>query len=233
MRSISSLTLVWSNEKWLRLTEGRTVEECLDGLLQTQLQDWIENDEQRDFTLEWRRPALVLHLAKTFLQSTVPTHTFCIITSQTRPNLLDDVSPALSSSTARTSFLSSSSNRASTSTDHRTSFSTDFTSSSPRLVSSTTHSYFPSVSTVSTASASSHERRVRLKKVRREKVDLQSKNMQTAAEECWQMLEDYDWSDTKLGPRSEWSDTWEVLFSVVFQSKTQDCLWLGDDLQMI
>jgi hypothetical protein len=54
-----------------------------------------------------------------------------------------------------------------------------------------------------------------------------------AAEQCWELVHAIDWSQTSLGPRSEWASYVDPLLSVVFQSKTQDCLWLGKDLHLI
>jgi hypothetical protein len=50
---------------------------------------------------------------------------------------------------------------------------------------------------------------------------------------CWQKLESVDWSKTKLGPRSSWHDVYDGLLSIVFQSPSQDSVWLGEDLQLL
>jgi hypothetical protein len=57
--------------------------------------------------------------------------------------------------------------------------------------------------------------------------------MHAAAEECWRRVEEIDWENTSLGPRSNWSEVVDPILSIVFQSKTQDTVWLGDDLRLI
>jgi hypothetical protein len=57
--------------------------------------------------------------------------------------------------------------------------------------------------------------------------------MHAAAQECWRMTEQFDWASTSLGPRSGWSDAVDPILSIAFQSKTQDCIWLGEELRLI
>ena len=57
--------------------------------------------------------------------------------------------------------------------------------------------------------------------------------MTEAAATCWEAVNKTDWAKTKLGPRSEWKDDFDALLSIVFQSPSQDAVWLGEDLQVL
>lgn len=89
--SLSLITIAWSNEKWLQVTEGRPLNDLFDSFTQNELQQWIEDDDNLSvsnsdsvFILELREPAITLHLAKTIFESSSPLapHTFCAVTSQ-------------------------------------------------------------------------------------------------------------------------------------------------------
>ena len=190
--------------------------------------------------LQMRRPGVRLHLAKTVVPLTPPssTHAYCIITSQSSKDIASTSSETSTSPGLRSPFFPESrfptprnrSSVASTemaSTEMRTSFSSDATLS--HATEATAGSYFPQ----SNITRSSH--RPKAKAGRRspfsERPVLQMQ-MQTAAEACWQLVETIDWSQTKLGPRSDWDEAVDPLLAVVFQSQTQDSLWLGEDLQI-
>ncbi|ORX36287.1 hypothetical protein BD324DRAFT_628177 [Kockovaella imperatae] len=87
---ITTSTVVWSNEKWLRMTEGRLLKDCLGSAGLDRLADWIEDKsptvQQQLFTLEVLEPAVKLDLSKTSLPilPACSTHYFCIVTSQPR-----------------------------------------------------------------------------------------------------------------------------------------------------
>jgi hypothetical protein len=57
--------------------------------------------------------------------------------------------------------------------------------------------------------------------------------MNSATTTCWQTLESVDWSKTKLGPRASWPDSYDTILAIVFQSPSQDAVWLGEDLQIM
>ena len=177
-----------------------------------------------------------LHLSKTILPLTPPsaTHAFCIITSQIRSR-----GQICSSPSERSSSLGF---RSSISTEPRSSFSCPRTSAttpteSRGSISAEAHrqstssdGYFPperSDRSVSTGRTS----RIRSKGSKASTLSIQ--HMLSAAEEHWALLENFDWSKTKLGPSERWVEAIGPLLSITFQSKTQDCLWLGDDLQLI
>jgi hypothetical protein len=54
-----------------------------------------------------------------------------------------------------------------------------------------------------------------------------------ATKTCWRMVEETDWSKTKLGARANWNELYDGLLSIVFQSPSQDSVWLGEDLQLL
>ena len=92
--------------------------------------------------------------------------------------------------------------------------------------------YFPS----QTESTGPSDRRVKPKAIRRpvfSERPAPQYQLATAAEECWRMVDEFDWSKTTLGPRADWADAVDPLLAVVFNSKTEDSLWLGDDLQIL
>lgn len=221
MQSISSITIAWSNERWLRVTQGRNWDDMLDHSTQNRLQHWIEDDEEEEtvFFLETRDPGVVLYLSKTILPLTPPstTHAFCIITSQAdsgrSPYTPSDLSsPGLRSSISevRSSF---SQMQMSTSSNPRTSISTDTSKASGST------EYFPTMGGP--------------RRTRKKDAALSIQHMISAADEYWQMLEAFDWSKTKLGPRETWAESIGPLLSVTFQSKSMDCIWLGEDLHLI
>ena len=205
------------------MTEGRRLDHLLDTVTQNRLQAWVEDEEEEDivFILDLRDPQMTLHLTKTTIPFTPPssTHAFCIITSQVRTHDRTCSTPSECSQGFRSSF--SQSHPATTPTDTRTSFSTE----TSRL-STSTEGYFPSEK-----SGSSSKTRVRMRGGKGTQLSIQ--HMLSAAEEHWSLLESFDWAKTKLGPSKQWVEAIGPLLSVTFQSKTMDCIWLGDDLQLI
>ncbi|ORY23447.1 hypothetical protein BCR39DRAFT_349936 [Naematelia encephala] len=245
-RPVTSSTVAWGNEKWLQVLQGRSMDDCLSLKTVNRLQAWIEGDEHgfgeyhQDnpvFVLELQQPAVVLHLAKTMVPLTPPssTHSFCVITSQVQGSL-PVTTPSETSASPEDHSASSTSlqNPRSTTTDTRTSISTDVGSSISDKVSPVAAgvgSYFPTTSNP----GSGRSARTRSKGGKRAPYADKSsaKYMQTALEECWAMMDGFDWAATELGPREHWAEGVDPLLSVTFQSQTQDVIWLGDELRLL
>ncbi|OCF34679.1 hypothetical protein I316_03722 [Kwoniella heveanensis BCC8398] len=206
---------------------------------------------------------VALYLAKTVLPLSPPspTHAFCVITSQpVTPSFTSNLtsptermaSPGIRSSFAMTSPRSvedrfaehrgsadtqaSSISASDRFSEHRQSSSTSFRSSvdvgpSASEVGSPSNqiagSYFGSALT-------SRDERTRAKSRRRSphgrSPPLPVEN-QTAP--WWRLVEEVDWANTPMGPRSKWKDTLDPLLSVTFESRTSDCCWLGPDLRLL
>jgi hypothetical protein len=47
------------------------------------------------------------------------------------------------------------------------------------------------------------------------------------------MVDAIDWAKTCMGPRANWAAVIDPILSLIFESKSQDCLWLGEDLHML
>lgn len=122
-----------------------------------------------------------------------------------------------------------------------TSSSADYSTTSterPSSVASSGESYFPS----NNSNSNSHNQRstVKLRSSRNsskrsvgERAEAYSAQMNIATKTCWQMVEEFDWSKTKLGARANWNELYDGLLSIVFQSPSQDSVWLGEDLQIL
>lgn len=257
--------MVWSNEKWMTVSEGRSLEDCVDPSLSDRLYDWAENDGQPTpghpngesvFTL----PLLgsnILRLAKTTIPLSPPSssHVFCIITSQSTPapkypkrtNSNSTVSPAplssASSDTTTTSYfdhqrasLDSSSTEpvSATSSDERDSRDADHNGAwKAAEVSADMRGKIRSQGKDNMSVTSSERRKRRQGRWRPRSADaLSFQVLRTHAEECWALVHSIDWSKTSLGPRSTWATLIDPLLSIVFESRSQDCLWLGDELFM-
>ena len=236
---VSALTVVWSNEPWLQLTQGRSLDGVLDQFVQHRLSAWVEaedGDAEPVFTLPLKDPAMILYLTKTTIPNSPPTssHTFCIITSQTRPHGTNDTTPlerpgvlAQHTSSSRVSFVGSHrTDRTSVSTDSvslgndRSSISTG-SSSAPS--GSPPDGYFPQIE---------HEGGAyQIRSYRDPPPSMQ--HLAGAAEEHWRLLNSFDWARTKLGPKELWLETVGAVLSSAFHSKTLDCIWLGEDLHLI
>jgi hypothetical protein len=227
--------LVWANEKWLQLTEGRPLEDCVEWITQDQLQSWAEGDEasgvpaDATFRLQLRSSPIMLNLARTVVPLSPPssTHAFCVITSQ--QDRVSTTSDHLVQDQGRSSTASTGSYFA----DPRTSLSTDV---GPSVSEAGTGAGTAGADLASTgsfgvgrSSRAKSKRRIRPSEHQAATQEL----MHAAAEECWRRVEEIDWESTSLGPRSNWSEVVDPILSIVFQSKTQDTVWLGDDLRLI
>lgn len=258
VRSISSSTIVWSNEKWLGLIEGRSLDDCFDQATLSRLRAWVENRDASEpaslagagdgadkiFVLDMQEPRTTLHLSKSVVPLTPPsgTHAFCIVLSQVvdqhRSSISLSAEPTpkftragsdmrLTPSTAATER-----DRSSTVSDLRLG-STDFGSPTPSTPSG---SYFPPSSRTRSSQDSRDykgKNHMRRRSPRGDRSQIGHMHMQKAAVEYWDKVNTHDWSTTALGPRSSWSATIDPVLSIAFQSKTQDSVWLGPDLNLI
>ena len=212
------------------MAEGRTLDDCIDGNTESKLLAWAEATEGKGnvFQLSLRQPAITLNLARAFvpLSPISAAHQYCVIMAQPAPSY---VAPARGSE----STIVSPNHRSSTSTDvsyfdaisngFRDSFSSD--PGDPTIS--------PSMRSTESVSKSAGSSRSRLRRRPQPTAGLSDVQLARAAEHCWELVHSMDWSKTALGPRSEWASYVDPLLSVVFQSKTQDCLWLGKDLHLI
>lgn len=240
--------VVWSNDKWRLLTRSKDlleVENTPDFL------SWVNNGPvDKLYTLGVRHASARYHLSKT--RSPVNSSSaqrgtgyyLTTITAQPLPSPFSRDSSDLShspipemdeldlddwSSSRRStlrSFSGLANKRLSSSTEHST-FSAD--TSTGR---SSTDSYFPNRSNRNSSA------RVRpFSKGNRtspgDTGEAYTAQMTEAAASCWDMVNKFDWAKTKLGPRSEWKDDFDALLSIVFQSPSQDAIWIGEDLQVL
>lgn len=229
--------MVWANEKWLQLTEGRPLEDCVEWITQDQLQSWAEGDEasgvpaDATFRLQLRSSPIMLNLARTVVPLSPPssTHAFCVITSQR--DRVSTPSDQLVQDKARSSTASTGSYFA----DPRTSLSTDVgpSVSEAGTGAGTAGAELGSTGSYGVGRSSRAKSKRRIRPSPSEHQAATQELMHAAAEECWRRVEDIDWESTSLGPRSSWSEVVDPILSIVFQSKTQDTVWLGDDLRLI
>lgn len=200
-----------------------------------------------------------LSLAKTILPLSPPssTHAFCVITSQQseadalglgqRRESDNTVSPgprsSASSDHTTTSYFdthrpSDATIRSSLSSDAGPSAS-ERTGPSPTLgangqkgktASQVTKAYSGNSSS---STNSSEKRRNQRRGNRWEAPSSGLRTVKTETEECWAMVNSIDWSKTCMGPRANWADVIDPILSLIFESRSQDCLWLGEDLHML
>ena len=238
-----SVGVAWGNEKWLQMTRGRPLGDCVDPLVLHRLQAWLETEDAEDvFVLEMRRPAgTVWSLTKAITPLLPPssTHSLCIVTSQPAPTgrsfsstfpSVSDSSDTIGSQVHR----ASTDTRASYSTDHRTSVSTDLSSSepSPPVDSQSQGSYFPS-SLRSEDSSTGRKSKSRASRRSPQPSNLRHGSIASGAEQCWRWVDETDWSLTALGPRSEWKEYMNPILAVTFSSMSDDAAWLGKDLNIL
>lgn len=234
--------VVWSNEKWKLLTRSKDLFEVENT---PELLSWVRSGLfDKPHPVGFRHASTRYTLAKTRASPAATDsgqYEVTIVTGQPLPatpmpsgtNLTNSPIPELEEftlddyasnrrSTIKSSHLAS--NRLSTSTDHS---SLSLEHSSGR---SSGGSYFPSQSQ---RSSSARVRSYRGRQASVDNAEAYNAQMTEAASACWQMVEQVDWSKTKLGPRSEWKEDFDGLLSIVFQSPSQDSLWIGEDLQLL
>lgn len=233
--------VVWSNEKWKILTRSKDLFE-VDNT--PELLSWVRSGAaEKPHSVGFRHASTRYHLTKTRASPSaneIGQYELTIITGQPlAPSTvnsgtdltyspipeMDEFSLADSASSRRSTIKSSNfaSNRISTSTES-SSFSIDHSSGR-----SSNGSYFPSQSQ---RSSSARVRGQRDRQSTGEGIEAYNNQMTEAARTCWQMVEEIDWSNTKLGPRSGWREEFDGYLSLVFQSPSQDAVWLGEDLTM-
>lgn len=245
IQDLSLSTVVWSNDHWLRITEGRSIDECLEGNVSNRLQAWVEAEPDDSlFALDIRFPAITLTLAKTIMPLS-SSHVYSIVTAQTRRSSTgsdSSSSPGLRSFASGDLKIGGSSRKGGAwdSESRGSSFSTEYSSVSSGGMSP--GSYFAHApipyrvtaggTSSSLAPLSSDGIKRHRRKVERPK-ETGYISVHADANEMWDLVEKTDWSTTWLGPRSGWTDFMDPILSICFQSKTQDSVWIGEDLQLI
>ena len=232
----SSCTVVWSNEKWLQITEGRPILECLGADKLRKLQTWVEDVghpvENSLFHLDLRNPHISLSLSKTCLPLTPPsaTHSFCVVTSQPGPIPFSPQTPSRRGTGNREIRSPPLQSRLSNEAVPMASRGSTSTLGPEERVSSP-------LTAASDVPSSRHDRRSRKSNKRTAVPRLEAKEtslqMMSVSDVSWNLVENFDWSKTPLGPREQWSDAVDPLLSVMFQSSTMDCIWLGEEIQLI
>lgn len=199
------------------MAEGRSWEETVDANTEGRLLAWLDGGDGV-FQLSLRQPPITLNLARSLvpLSPISASFQYCVITTQPAPAY---VAPSRGSE----STIVSPNHRSSTSTD----VSYFDTASFRDSFSSASDSQSPSVNSAGRSIGSSRRRRPQ------PSAGLSEVQLAKAAEQCWEAVHSVDWASTELGPRSQWASYIDPLLSIVFQSKTQDCLWLGKDLHII
>lgn len=238
--------IVWSNDKWKLLTRSQDLLEVENS---PELLSWVTDGAvDKLYSLGVRHASIRFQLAKTTPSSLVSQSTeyeLTIITGQPVPAAplpfghdvanspipeLDEFSLDEANGYRRSTVRpkSNSSNLA----NHRLSTSTEISVHSADQSSSRSSngSYFPSHSQRSSSARVRNSQRRRSPEDNGEAYTMQ---MAEAAQTCWRLMAQVDWSKTILGPRSEWKGEIDTLLSLVFQSPSQDALWLGEDLQII
>jgi hypothetical protein len=236
--------VVWSNEKWKVLTRSKDLFE-VDNT--PELLSWVRSGPaEASLLVGFRHASTRFNFAKTWVpplttedkpgpyQLTIitgqpvprsPTSNGTGLTSSPIPEM-DEFSLDDTASKRRSTVKSSTTatNRLSTSTDQS---SLSFENSSSR---SSGGSYFPSHSQ---RSSSARVRNHRNRQTTANYNEAYNSQMTEAASACWRMVEQVDWSNTKMGPRSSWKADFDGYLSLVFQSPSQDAVWMGEDLNLV
>ncbi|WVQ73808.1 hypothetical protein IAR50_003389 [Cryptococcus sp. DSM 104548] len=202
-----------------------------------------------------------LQLAKTMLPLSQSTgrHSLCILTSQVhdRPKAVtpstssstDRASPGLSATTSpfpRSSSFASNPSRAvdmprptidtRSSTTSTSSLRSSIDMTSPEPTSSLSQPPLRTLTPYGQTLPVQDDRprsRIRRRSPRGTKLPSRPKPVESQAGESWRMVETYDWSKTAIGPREQWMDAIDPVLAITFESRTQDCVWLGPDLQLL
>jgi len=227
------IKVVWSNDKWKMIARNQGLNDLENEL---DLLAWIQDGPvDRIYNLGFRHSSTRYQIAKTRVFGSGNGSTdLTILTAQSTytpspPDMM--YSPILemdefeldSAMQRRRTTVGASRASVSSSADQGT---TDRAGS----VASSGESYFPN----NRSSNSSKMRSSRnSKRSMADKGEAYSAQLNYATTQCWQKVEAYDWSKTKLGPRSEWHELYDGLLAIVFQSPSQDSVWLGEDLQIL
>jgi hypothetical protein len=232
------IKVVWSNDKWKMVARNQGLNDLENEL---DLLAWIQDGPvDRVYNLGFRHSSTRFQVAKTKIVSgsTDGQNELTILTAQSTftpapPDML--YSPIMEVDEfdlegypgqleiRRTTIGPT---RVSTSTEYSTASAGERTGST-----ASSGSYFPA------NSARSSSNRVRAsrssKRSMGERAEAYTAQMNDATATCWDWVANVDWSKTQLGPRSGWNDLYDGLLSIVFQSPSQDSIWLGEDLQIL
>ena len=197
---------------------------------------WIQDGPvDRVYNLGFRHSSTRFQVAKTKIGSQDTSHELTILTAQSTytpspPDMMYSPIPEVD----ELDLDSGLENRRTTIGPNRLSTSTNRSGASTERggsVSSSGESYFPP------NSARSSSNKLRLSRTSKRSVGDRTEaftaQMNLATATCWQKIDSVDWSKTKLGPRSGWNEVFDGLLSIVFQSPSQDSVWLGEDLQIL
>lgn len=259
LQQFASTSVAWGNQRWNDLTQGKTIAECVDVVSQNKLQTWVESnsDKSESFALDMKSPeGLILHLAKTVLPLNPPSssRSLCVLTSQ-YIDKSENVTPSVSSGDILFSPLSqfpqtfspsssfSSNPRRSIDvptplSEHRGS-ATSVTSNLRSSIYSTSPKSQFSSPTREQSTYATHRLTVREERPSRRRrrsppnSSTRPKPLESHAQECWDLVENFDWSKTTLGPREHWMDALDPVLAITFESRTADCAWLGPDLELV
>ncbi|ODO09252.1 hypothetical protein I350_02852 [Cryptococcus amylolentus CBS 6273] len=252
--------IVWGNAQWKRLAPGEIIGDCLSPLDQNRLQAWIESAEhgEKAETLAVdikTAKGTTLYLTKTILPPSPSNdrRSLCILTShihdppgvvapsvsssidRASPGLLEPSSPfprslSFSSSGSRPVDAPIVDTRSSTTSATNLRSSVDSTSPDAQSPSQTpirTHTPFGKTLSIQ------DDRKSRKRSPRGTTPSIKSGTMESQAAERWRLVESFDWAKTPMGPREQWMDALDPVLAITFESRTQDCAWLGPDLRLV
>lgn len=260
VQQFASAPVVWGNQRWHELAQGKTIAECVDVASQNKLQTWVENDtgdKSESLALDLKVPqGVTLHLAKTILPLSPPSssQSLCILISQyidkpesfappiSSGDILFSSLSRLSQTFSRSSSFSSNPRKSidvpaslsehrgsatSTSSNLRSSIDLTSPNSQPSPLNREQSTYF-------THGSATREERPSVRRRRSLPISMtRPKPLESHAQECWDLVENFDWSKTALGPREQWMDALDPVLAITFESRTADCAWLGPDLELV
>jgi hypothetical protein len=226
--------VAWSNDKWKMLTRNQGLNDLENEL---DLLAWIQDGPvDKAYNLGFRHSSTRYSLAKTrIVAGTTDRTDLTILTAQ--PPLAVSPPDTLYSPILEVDEFDLEDDRDRRSTivpSNRLSTSTEFSvhSNEHASASSSTGSYFPGQQSQRSSSAKVRTSRNSKRSIG-ERALAYTAQMNDATVECWNMMESVDWSKTKCGPRAQWNEVFDGLMAVVFQSPSQDSIWIGEDLQIL
>lgn len=225
------IKVVWSNDKWKMVARNQGLNDLENEL---DLLAWIHDGPvDRIYNLGFRHSSTRFQVAKTRVRCTGggPTD-LTILTAQSThtpspPDMMYSPIPELD----EFELEETAQKRRTTIGPTRSSVSSSMDLSSTERqgsVASSGESYFPN-----NRSSSNKVRSSRNKRSVGDRGEAYTAQLNHATAQCWRMVEEYDWSKTKLGARADWNELYEGLLAIVFQSPSQDAVWLGEDLQIL
>jgi hypothetical protein len=215
--------VVWSNDKWKMLAKNQGLNDLENEL---ELLAWIQDAPvDKVYNLGFRHSSTRYLLAKTKVSAGKHERTdLTILTAQ--PPTVSPPETLYSPILEVEEFELDEDRRSTIVPSNRLSASTDYAST--EHASSSGGSYFPNKSASSKVRISRSSKRSI-----GERAQAYSAQMNEAAVECLNMVDSFDWARTKMGPRSQWNEVFDGLMAVVFQSPSQDSIWVGEDLQIL